>query len=1088
MSKQDNPLSNLFTQIEQILDFIVIKNGREADRYETKEMVRDAALYYQAVLQQDSWLSYSDYYEANMFVEITPTVKREFIRRWMESPYSIPLVYRDHIRDRCRKIVVDSYEERNNYYRMLAGLPPLEAPEHEFIMVPEKLRASIYAGKILDDLPIHELPMYEQDIIVQDQWFETVLAENPDKEYLRFLGKRSIDPIVARPALDFQLIRYIPMENSFRVNPYLVKEFSSIYNEYRDYYMLTIYNRELEKLFPGYRAFMGLLITAAVISQVCHRAVESCNTFRFLDDKVISIIFAMYGIPRDIIVTMATTVQRDLVCSLLKLIRKKATNVVFYDLIRILGYTDVTISKLLLMKEQYYDEDSGQARFADGNPIETFLDLDKLLRLNEQTTTEKEVGLVNILDPETDELDWEFEADFPFRGLPVFQPIDLKDPNPYRTIVREENPAFDYFTITSRDPRWWDLQDTRNLIRNKNYTNADSKYIMVESLLKDTVYLYEVVYFTRMILDYQDKTAQMMFTVPELFGSTKVSLFDLMVFILAAMCYNNGMDGTILTSASGLLAIAGFNFGIDMGEFRRFLETTEYADRERIMMYLNNTTMTTPGSINQIFTEVMLPFKDWMTDRMANCLDREEYLEYEKVFRSCYSYDIAQQVFVHDFLSPIDVIKARYHVSEEEMLDFKLFYPHHPDGIALTVETFPDSPYDPFLGTSAGQDKTWYVQTGCPGTEPYDDCLYLFDILNSPDIRYVTDENGETIPNPVLWDPVNGCYDQHAIEAAITAIRGLSMNQLGNAYFKVNTARPGYDTFRPGVRYDDQGRIVSFCYLPESIRAEGIFQEILVDKLSMDMRGEAIPPQTYLEYLRRRNPMLSDLFKKATVSKTDWMNTITIIVLTIEAELNMHLKVWEHAVLGTEFYFRPLVTLIKHFKSYMIDFCRCGVRYLFDSRIDPGGGSNMLKLFDSIWQAQWHTYPKVEMGLFDAEYLKRHHWLIQDRTEMITDNPTVPDPDNPEGPMAVSKRQSSSGSIRLVDEAKFYLNGKEIDPPGPSSSPGPQFWYQGEDSIGRFDDELDRQEAGYDHVMAHQEPIVDTEGWKDFVESFSPTE
>jgi hypothetical protein len=297
------------------------------------------------------------------------------------------------------------------------------------------------------------------------------------------------------------------------------------------------------------------------------------------------------------------------------------------------------------------------------------------------------------------------------------------------------------------------------------------------------------------------------------------------------------------------------------------------------------------------------------------------------------------------------------------------------------------------------------------------------------------------------------------------------------------------------------------------------------------------------------------------------MSSLMIIVLAIEAHLDMELKVWQQAVLGTEFYFRPLVVLIKYFKSYMIDFCRCGVKYLFDSRIDPGGQSNMLKLFDDIWRTMWHIYPVDIIGLYDAEGRKRHHWLIKDRPEMIT---TDTDPlkevrqageevvyltrllvrlyddylgnEPPSKPPVLTldiirklisvitgdedamtnvsdiqnitdkleaalleyveatksisdtvwskttvKRQPWMGSLRLVDEAKFYLNGADVDA-GTDGRGAPQFWLTGEEDVGRFDVSTDRHDQMYDHVLAHQPIPVDEEGWKEFVESYVPPE
>ena len=1162
--KQENPLSNLFFQLEKIMQYVVVKNNREAEKYETVETARDAALYLSMLLEQDNYMSYARYYEDWMFQEVDPTLREDFIGYWLKEPSLIPGKFRDHLKEHGREIVLNGYVEKNDYYRMLMGEPPLADGLEDFIYVPEAVRASIHTNHIIPNVPMHMMQPSDQEAIVNwhnrdDYWFQKLLENHPDKPYLRYMGNRRIDPFVARRARDFQLIRYMPMEDSGGVNPYLLKEFATLYDDYRDYVVFTLYNREFEDVFENYRPFMALLITAITLMQICNKSVEHMTDFRFLDDKIIATVFDMYSIPRSLIVTMTAEVQRKLATNLMKLIRGKATNTVLYDVVNILGMKDVTISKLMLMRQQKFDED-GTAIFSDGSPILTWKDMDKVQELNHQTNTPtKELALEDSLDDE----DWERVADqeeeHPLRGLPHFQAVDLKDKNPYASIVGEKSPIFDYHSITSGDPRWWDLQETRNLIRNKHYTNADSKYIMVESMIRETEYLYEIVYFMRMILDNKSQTDQIMIAIPELFGVTKMSLFDLMVFLLAAMSFNNGLDGTIITSASGLLAVAGFNFEIDMAHFTRFLEDTEMVDKEKVMEFMRNITVTTPSSIKFIYDEVMIPFRDWLTLQVSQAPDVKTFREYDAIYRSTFSYDIAQQVFITDFIPPIDTLLARYDISREDMQKFQLFYPHSADGKAMTIDEFYDDietptsqGYNPFLGNMMGQEKTWYVETGRGN-------LYFYDVLNSTDLRYVIDENGKRVPNPVFWNGTT--YDTGAIETAINGIRALPPNELGNAFFKVDTLIPDTYQYIPGIRKDAYGGISSITYLPDSITAERIFKDILIDKIELDMSGEAEIPATYEEYLRRRNPILHDLFKKAHTSKNEWLSIIMIIVLAIEAELDMYLKYFEQAVAGNEMFFKPLITLIKYFKSYMIDFSRCSLKYIFDSKADAGGGSNMLKLFDDIYAIKWYIFQNDEFGLYDTEHLTKHRWLIKDRammiknisgevTELLETDPTFEtkylidnfraDPDELPGTGGYSEmiaevtelkedgvlldnfkatpdtlppqggdtvfsvdvtefsvetpgelievsreilqhevisRRNWIGSLRMVDEAKFFLNGREEEPDGRLS-----FWLSGEEGVGRFDMEHDRRDAAYDGIQQIKSPKIDIDGWKEFVE------
>lgn len=1111
MSKLENPIGSLFPQIKRILDYIVVKNSREADRYETPTMAREASLYALAVSERDDYLLYTDRFTPQMFLDVNPILKRDIISLWLETPRNIPLVYRDHLTEVCRQLVIDEYEEKNDYYRMLAGLPPLSTPETDYIRVPESIRQSIRASQTIPDLPIHELSQGDQDLVVADPWFERLLVDRPDLTYLNYLGRRSIDPMVARSARDFQLIRYIPIEGFSDLNPYLLKDFANLYNSYRDYVVFTLYNREMENNFTGYRPFMGLLIVLFVVNQLCSKSIEHSTDFRFLDDKVIATIFQMYGIPRDIIVTMTSEVQRTLVTSILKLIRKKATNEVFYDLIKILGFDEVTIHKLMLMKQQAFTED-GQAVFSDGSKIVSFDDLDRVLKLDRLTgKPEKELGLAGALPGD----DWErernpeFNAELatraieegkvygepeylddvnPYRGLPYFQAVDLKEKNPYRSIIKAEGPTLDYFQVTDPDPRWWDTQETRDTIRNKNYTVADSKYLMIESIIRETDYMYEVVLFMRLILDLKRYTDQITVPIPELFGTERQSLFDLMVFLLAGMCFNAGLDGTILTSASGLLAIAGFNFELDLEEFQRYLRSTEYVDQEKVMEFMNWVApRPDSATLKFIFEEIIGPFRDWLTEMMMTSPTRQGYLEYEAIFKATFSYDIAGQIFNREFEGLDSRLMTKYDLTRRELEALKLFYPHRSDDQAVTVEDFANSGYAPFLGVGTGQSKTWYVETGLGN-------LYMFDILASDDIRYVTDDTGDRQPNPVLWDPVAGQFDQRAIETVIRSLEQLNGNQLANAYFKVDTLIPGTKEYYPGITFDDYGEIKTITYLPSVIRAENVFKDIMIDRFRLAMAGEAEPPGNYREYLRRKAPQLEALFEIAKGSKTDWLNTMMIVAQAVELELNLRLKIWEQTVVGQEMYFKSLITLIKYFKSYMVDFTRSSLKYIFDSKIDPGGGSNMLKLFDEIFSIGWHILVRDEFGLYDTENDAHHHWLIRDRATMIvTPQGQVDGAEKIDGSIetvwpvpTVEKRESWHGSLRLVDEVIFRVNGRDEDPrERKPTDTRLNFWLSGEADVGRFDMDHDRLDAGPTGPNPVEQARVDTEGWKEFVESYN---
>ena len=76
---------------------------------------------------------------------------------------------------------------------------------------------------------------------------------------------------------------------------------------------------------------------------------------------------------------------------------------------------------------------------------------------------------------------------------------------------------------------------------------------------------------------------------------------------------------------------------------------------------------------------------------------------------------------------------------------------------------------------------------------------------------------------------------------------------------------------------------------------------------------------------------------------------------------------------------------------------------------------------------------------------------------------------------AAETRTAKMGSIRMIDEMKFFKNGEPIDPNGHAS-----VWYTGEPGLGRWseeDDILMKARRKTEHIVNNP---VDFEGWKEY--------
>ena len=1029
-SRQINPIQDLFIDIKKIIDFLEVKDDRAAEAVETQESRENAELWIVATTEQDSYFTWYKYWTISMFQEVVSNVRINHVQDWMQYPLNVPIQYRDNLLRRGREEFLNQYIEKNSYYRALNGLPPIDTPAHEYIYLSESLRNQFD----IPNKPIHELSTLIQNRFIATEAYQKIIEENPDKEYLKYIGIYKIDPLVSRQARDFEIIRYLPISRS-DINPHLLKEFGSIYSRYREYVMGVLYNKQLENVYEGYRTFMRLLIISFTLMQISNKAIESKTDRRFLDDIIIHIILQMYRIPRTLLMTKE--VRRNLVSNLLKLIQEKGTDQVYYSLIRVLDYHDVVINKLMLVRGQEF-EDNGQAIFkdADHTPMKDFYDMDKIMDMS-------------IYKPDNEYL----------KVNPHFIPVDIKDPNPYDTIINTQitDPATNYKEITDPDPTWWNMPDTLHLVQNSNYSIADSKYISIEAVIHQVRYLFEAVYFTRLVLDNMEYTDKFMITIPEIFGTEPISIYDVMVFIVVATCMNTGLSGEISTPEQGLHATAGFNFDVDMDMFEAYIQSTRFVDKDRIMVFLENLSMRTPSDINRLFNEVIQPMRDWLEAKMSQSNNRREFLEYEAVYKSLFTYDVAKHHFLDCFVIPMEVIREKYNLTEDEIIMFKLFYPHkYTDNKSLTINDFGSTGY-------AGINNmgiSWHVNVDFKGV------LYFHDILNYHDVRDIKLPDGnymfmEKVLN--TKDEWTGEWqvDRDAVQSAVKAIENISSRQLRNASMIVDTAIP--ESGGQSIR--------QFTKLPARLRSEGVFKNILIDKIVMDTQGLAHPPTTYVEYLRRRNPKLHDLLMRddrRVYDHNGWVNDIMTVVTILESELNMHVKYFEQSIAGPELFFRPLIMLIERFKSQLTHIAKTSIKYVFGCKLDTGGNSNMLKIFDNmrtvihfVILASGGRY--AQFGLYDTEHKIKYGIILNDKSQLM------------EG--GAKHRESWMGSMRMVDEMKFYKNGKEIDPSDHTSA-----FYIGEPGSGRWTDDADfimRRRIGSERIKNNP---VDLEGWKDLVE------
>lgn len=988
--KETNPLGNLFPQIKLLLSRIVFKDKKRAEKYETTETRGMGRAYLKACLKDDNYVTYYDYWTLPMFQELRPNIRLSEFKRYCASPASVPIKYHELLRDKGREAFLAQYVEKNDYYRMVTGLPNYE--DREYIYPSDELRAE-YG---FPDVPVHELSTYQQIQFMNSEEYSKLIVERPEKEYLLYIGSNRVDLYAARSANDFSIIRYPTRDPE--INPVLLSMFANMYPKYREYVMSALYNEQMVDLYLNYREFLGMLIIAITLMQICNSSLEGINSHEFIDDTLIHTVFDMYGIPDSVLFNPDS--RRDLSRGLMKLVRDKGTSDVYYDIIKVLGYTNVTISKLMLMRGQNFDE-HGVA-----------------LRTN----------------------------------TPYFMKANPLDVDPYATVKTSGTEEFKYDEVTGKDPEWWDTPEVRSIINDRKYTSADSKYIVIDGSVSDSDYLFETLYFARMVLDNKNASNSFEFEIPDVLGGEKVSVYDCVLFLICAISMMGEMDATLSRDSEELLASAGFNFEYDRDGLQEFLLGCKYVDVKKLYRFLDNIEIKTVSDLRRVFLDVINPLHKWLERQIAMTDTREQFIEYESIYRALFSYDVTRNRLIDDYQKPMEILMERCSLSDDDMDLFRHFYPHDIDGRAITrselTSSINNTRYSyPFLSDDHQVD--WYIDLDDRGI------VYFYDILNSNDCRELSNGAGRVFMD---WDGNDWVLNDAVMMQAFDAIDSLDDRQLASAALPITE-----DGFASGTKLSDVIR-------------NGSYKNILREKLSLDLAGYSNPPDSYFECLYRENFSLYSILldgDRFHTNREKWDSDLTAILTAMEKEVGMQLKYLEYSAVGKEMYFRPLIALINHFKSISVRIADTGLKLIFDSKFDPGGTSNMMKLFDSVqfvvhFSTLSNSGYESNFGFYDATHSQRTSIIINDYSqklrEMIGSG------------FLAQERWKVMGSMHLSDECILYVNG-ETDG-WKSGTPGDGRWAED-------DDVLMKTRIGTRRVRS---PEYDLDGWVDYVESLSPVE
>ena len=413
----------------------------------------------------------------------------------IENKNYIPEEMRDEIVRLSLPIIIDHYQELNEYYRILNGKP---VAGDSIFYVRE------YAD-IPHDIPLHQLGSEYIALLEQRHAIDVLRERYPDRYYLNYLGEKQIDLITAHEAKPFEIL-YCPYCENERTR----ESFMTNYHIARRYVMTCCYNKAMFTERPMYDPFIGFVIISLAIRNTLVPEEADYLTY----EEIINACLESYGM-LDFFKNLPFSYKKRLVLAMDHLLQYKGTDPVLVDVMKIFKLDDYTVNRYYLLKTHKLDPVTGEPVFP------------KL---------------------EDGSLDYDNMHDFRF----------LKKDIASEDIVINDDNLLSYDSVVEDDSLWQVNSEEYTRVMREDFNLMMSKYISVDIAYDLTQLLYEVNFFINLILNSRANVAALT-TTNMYATDGYSDAYTMIVFMLAAMAKRTGYDGNIIYTPSQIAEIYGWD-------------------------------------------------------------------------------------------------------------------------------------------------------------------------------------------------------------------------------------------------------------------------------------------------------------------------------------------------------------------------------------------------------------------------------------------------------------------------------------------------------------------------------------------------
>lgn len=278
------------------------------------------------------------------------------------------------------------HNETNNYYRSLAGLPPIgnNGKIYEDTLIhsydEETGKFKEFGTQFIEKLPtglypevhwkqnIYEFNAYDIGILEQYGVLDEYLTacggtySSPRYRYLRYLADNKLDIYRCRRAYKFDLIG-IPVIDDKDAT----KRFVDCYMNNRDYIIRTVYSEAHKFQSDYYDKFMIIFTIINTIMDMLSSITEMIIDREVFDARCIKWLFESFGVPY--YSEIPIKYLRAMLKNLNLLLKYKSSTKNMIDICRLFGFNDVRVFGYYLFKDRLLDAATGEYVFDEDNDI-----------------------------------------------------------------------------------------------------------------------------------------------------------------------------------------------------------------------------------------------------------------------------------------------------------------------------------------------------------------------------------------------------------------------------------------------------------------------------------------------------------------------------------------------------------------------------------------------------------------------------------------------------------------------------------------------------------------------------------------------